>query len=397
MEGGTTGLQIAAKTVVPLLKRLLLPAARVPPAEYGERAVPVRRLLAFVREHRTLTEDDLHKLARELVRRAVCAAGPYDRPVAEEQHDAVAQALTRTLHALGDLDMDDVQAVALGPEALAGRLTETAGARTRRLLGRDEELFHDRLLLTACGHILRFFSERPGFAARTAIEQRQEIREINQKVERVLEQLGALSREEPDGDAHFEADYAAFVARRQNRLVIHGVDLDDPDDSNWPLESAYLTLEAVPSRTGSGPGTSGAPEDEADGDGPDAERGGQPLEAAFADHTRVLLRGVAGTGKTTLVQWLAFITARQSAEDGRTLSPQLLGRVPFVLPLRTLTGKHARLPSPGGFLKWAGGVMDPPEGWAQRVMKSGRALMLVDGVDEIPKGEREDVRECCAD
>jgi hypothetical protein len=393
VEGGTAGLQIAAKTVVPLLKRLLLPAARVPAAEYGERAIPVRRLLAFVREHRTLTEDDLHKLARELVRRAVRAAGPHDPPVVPEQRDAVGQALTRTLHALGDLDMDDVQAVALGPQALAAQLAQAAGAQTRRLLGEDAGRFHDRLLVTACVHILRFFSERPGFAARTDIEQRQEVREINRKVERVLEQLGSLSREEAAGDAEFEGDYAAFVARRQSRLAIHGVDLDDPGDSNWPLESAYLTLDAVPSPAGSGPGSPGGPADGADGDGPETERGGQPVEAAFAEHERLLLRGVAGTGKTTLVQWLAYITARQNGEGGGALPPQLLGRVPFVLPLRTLTGKNAQLPSPGGFLGWAGGVMDAPEGWAQRVMKSGRALVLIDGVDEIPKDHRDGVRD----
>ncbi|MFC4493751.1 NACHT domain-containing protein [Streptomyces ovatisporus] len=389
---GTAGLQIAAKTVAPLLTRLLLPASRLPAAEYNEPAIRVRRLLSFAREHRTLTEDDLHKLARELVRRAVRAAGPHDPPVVPEQRDAVGQALTRTLHALGDLEMDDVQAVALGPEALAEKLAQAAGAQTRRLLGEDAGRFHDRLLVTACVHILRFFSERPGFGARTDIEVRQEQREIHRKVERVLEQLGRLSREEAEGDAEFEADYAAFVARRQNRLVIHGVDLNDPDDSNWPLESAYLTLDAVPLRSGAEPEDNGDPGDDSDGDGPDTE-GGQPLEGAFADHERLLLRGVAGTGKTTLVQWLAYITARQKGEAGRDLAPQLLGRVPFVLPLRTLTGRDARLPSPNGFLGWAGGVMDAPEGWAQRVMKSGRALMLVDGVDEIPKDQRDGVRE----
>lgn len=388
---GTASLQIAARTVAPLLKRLLLPATRVPAAEYGERAVPIRRLLSFAREHSTLTEDDLHKLARELVRRAVRAAGPHDPPVAPEQHDAVAHALTRTLHSLGDLDIDDVQAVALGPEALAAKLERAAGQQTRRLLGEDAGRFHDRLLVTACAHILRFFSERRGFAARTQIEQSQEIREINQKVERVLERLGPLLRQEAEGDEAFEADYGASVARRQSQLTIHGVDLDDPGGGNWPLESAYLTMDAVPSRGSAEAAPHGGPGDAADRDGPDEEEAGRPVEAAFSDHERVLLRGVAGTGKTTLVQWLAFNTARQNGED--SLPPHLLGRVPFVLPLRNLTGKNAQLPRPVDFLSWSGEMTAAPDGWAQRVMKSGRALMLVDGVDEVPKDQRGSVRE----
>ncbi|MFD0447542.1 hypothetical protein ACFQ10_42705 [Streptomyces indonesiensis] len=120
------------------------------------------RLLSFAKEHRTLTEDDLHKLARELVRRAVRAAGPHDPPIGPDEHDSVGQALTRTLHALGDLDMDDVHAFALGPERLAAELSRRAGPDTRRLLSDDAARFHDRLLETACVHLMRFFSRGPG-------------------------------------------------------------------------------------------------------------------------------------------------------------------------------------------------------------------------------------------
>jgi energy-coupling factor transporter ATP-binding protein EcfA2 len=391
VEVGTTGLQIAAKTVAPLLARLLRPA-RAPAAEFGERPIPIRRLLSFVREHRTLTEDDLHKLARELVRRAVRAAGPHDPPVEPEARDAVGQALTRTLHALGDLDIDDVQAVALGPEGLAAKLQEAAGERTRLLLGDDAGRFHDRLLVTACTHILRFFSERPGFAARTQIEERQEVREINEKLERVLERLRHLTAQDAADDEEFEAAYAAFVVRRQNSLVIHGVDFDVPGSRKWPLESAYLPMDAVPARGTSGPEPDGGPDDDDAVRGAvDEEHGAQPVELAFADHERVLLRGVAGTGKTTLLQWLAFITAQQNGEG--TLPPQFQGRVPFVLPLRALTGRNAQLPSPSGFLSWMSCPMDAPDRWAQRVMEQGRALMLIDGVDEIPKDQRDGVRE----
>nr|WP_231717328.1 NACHT domain-containing protein [Streptomyces paludis] len=35
---------------------------------------------------------------------------------------------------------------------------------------------------------------------------------------------------------------------------------------------------------------------------------------------------------------------------------------------------------------------DPPPGWARRVLSAGRALLLIDGVDEIPPGEREEAR-----
>ncbi|WP_322973911.1 NACHT domain-containing protein [Actinacidiphila oryziradicis] len=47
------------------------------------------------------------------------------------------------------------------------------------------------------------------------------------------------------------------------------------------------------------------------------------------------MRGVAGSGKTTLVQWLATTAARHERGD----------KIPFVLPLRTLV-RHGPMPMP---------------------------------------------------
>ena len=383
MDGGTVGLKIASAVVVPVVKRLLLPPASAPAAEFGERPIPVRRLVSFGREHRTLTEDDLHKLARELVRRAVRAAGPHDPPIGTDEHDSVGQALTRTLHALGDLDMDDVHAFALGPERLAAELSRSAGPDTRRLLSDDAARFHDRLLETACVHLMRFFSQRPGFAARAQIEQSREIREQSEKLDRILRRLPDISRQ----DTEFEEEYARYVVESHGRLTIYGVDLREPDGQDWPLETAYLSLEARPYREGTDqlPVVTGEPGADRD---PEADRAAGPAEAVFARHERVLLHGVAGTGKTTLVQWLALATAQQERVPGGLT--QLFGRVPFVLPLRTLARKNAELPMPEDFLRWIGCplVGTEPDGWAARVLQHGRGVLLIDGADEIPKEDR---------
>ncbi|BCL27177.1 NACHT domain-containing protein [Streptomyces aurantiacus] len=386
MDGGTVGLRIASAVVVPVLKRLLLPPASAPGAEFGDRPVPIRRLVSFTsfaKEHRTLTEDDLHKVARELVRRAVRAAGPHDPPIGADEHDAVGQALTRTLHALGDLDMDDVHAFALGPERLAAELSRSAGPDTRRLLSEDAARFHDRLLETACVHLVRFFSRRPGFAARAQIEQSREMREQSEKLDRILRQLPDISSQ----DAQFEEEYARYVVEFHGRLTIYGVDLREPDGHDWPLEAAYLSLDALPYRDGADPVPVVAGEPGTDRDA-EVERAACPAEEVLADHERVLLRGVAGTGKTTLVQWLALATAQQDRVPG-ALS-QLFGRVPFVLPLRTLARKGAELPLPEDFLRWMGCPLagTEPDGWAARVLRHGRGVLLIDGADEIPKDDR---------
>ncbi|MFD9906951.1 NACHT domain-containing protein [Streptomyces sp. NPDC059063] len=387
MDAGTVGLRIAASVMVPLVKRLLLPPKAGPGAEFGERPVRLRRLLSFAGDQRTLSEADLYQLARELVRRAVRAAGPHDPPVAPDEQNAVGYALGHTLRALGDLAVDDVQAFDLGPEKLAQALVRASPPETRALLSTQAAHLHDRLLVSACLHLIHELSKRPGFEARTQIELRRGLSEQQEQLRVLLERLPATLTE----DTEFERRYAGYVVSQHSTLTIHGVDLHDAQSQAWPLETAYLSLEAVPARDPAEP-VPGSGNGDADGRGvepdPESERTAGPVEAALAGHDRVLLRGVAGTGKTTLVQWLALITAQQDRVPGHL--PQLLGRVPFVLPLRTLARDDTELPMPDGFLEWIGCPLTgtEPKGWAVRVLQAGRGMLLIDGVDEIPEAER---------
>ncbi|MEV6753374.1 NACHT domain-containing protein [Streptomyces sp. NPDC051214] len=383
MDAGAVGIKVASSVVVPLLKRLLLPPPKAPGAEYSERPVRIKGLLSFAGDHPSLSKDDMHRLAQELVRRAVRSAGPHERPIADDEHDAVGQALTRTLFALGELDMDDVGVFKLGPEGLAAALSREAGPETRRLLTRDAALFHDVLLRTACVHLVRFFTQRPGFAARAQLEEFHELRRQSEQLEVILRRVSG--DDWTAADARFEEKYSDYVINEHGNLTLYGVDLRKTDRKVWPLESAYLSLRAV---------ATAAADDE-----PDLDTEGraavleESVESVLVGHRRVLLQGVAGTGKTTLVQWLALTTARQDTVPGHL--PQLLGRVPFVLPLRTLVREGTELPLPEDFLRRTGcpHAGSEPDGWTARVLQNGRGLLLIDGLDEIPKADRARTRD----
>ncbi|MFJ2161126.1 NACHT domain-containing protein [Streptomyces sp. NPDC087856] len=358
MEPAVLGGKLASSLIAPLVKRLFV--ADGPGAGLVDKPVRLKDLVSWG-EKRTLTEKDVHKLAGHLVARAVDSPG--EAPFPPDEQTAVADALARRLLALGDLDMDDVQAVRLGHRALARQLEH--GAPTPPGLSTDSRHFLGNATEWACLQILEFFTRRSTFVARTLVEQTRTQAEL---IARVDELIARTPR--PDArDTAFERRYLAYLAERHNHITIYGIDLRDSPD-RWPLEVAYLSLEAT--ATEERPLSEGHP-----GARYDLQL---PAEEALVSHDRVLLRGDAGSGKTTLVQWLA-VTA---AADG--------DRIPYVLPLRTLI-RTGQLPSPAHFLTAVGCPHAPPEGWAERVLTTGRALILVDGLDEIPSADRHRTRD----
>ncbi|MFJ8082104.1 NACHT domain-containing protein [Streptomyces sp. NPDC096205] len=357
MEPAVLGGRLASSMIAPLVKKLFRPDG--PGAGLVDKPVRLSSLLSFTGEKRTLTEKDVSRLAAQLVERAVTSPG--EPPFPHDEQVAVTDALARRLLALGDLDMDDVQAVRLGHRELAARLRgEPDGLST------DATHFLDSATEWACLHILEFFTRRSTFVARTLVEQSRDQAALIAKVDELL----ARTPRPPTTDTSFERRYLAYVAERHNHITIYGLDLRDSPD-RWPLEVAYLSLEATAEESGLDGPVTGTPVH-------------LPAEHALRDHGRVLLRGDAGSGKTTLVQWLAVTAARDGAQ------------IPYVLPLRTLI-RRAALPAPADFLTAVGCPLAPPEGWAERVLWAGRGLILVDGLDEIPAPDRHRARDWLLD
>ncbi|MGY0017758.1 NACHT domain-containing protein [Streptomyces sp. YJ-C3] len=355
MDPAVLGTRLASSVLVPALKKLLVQEG--PGAGLTDRPVRLSALVSFRGEKRTLTDQDLARLAGKLVAGAV--EGPGEAPFPYDEREAVVHALTRTLRSLGDLGMDDVQAVRLGHHELARTLRRAAPAPG---LSADAAYFLDSLTEWACLHILHFFTQRSTFVARTLVEQSRGQADLLARTDELIRRLPPAG----SADADFEARYRSYLAGRHGRLTIFGLD-PHAGDETWPLDVAYLSLEIADTAD-----TDPLP------DGSPAAPSRLDAEDALARHDRVLLRGEAGSGKTTLVQWLAVTSE---------------GHVPYVLPLRTLV-RLPRLPAPAEFLSAASDCPHtPPDGWAERVLADGRALVMVDGLDEVPSADRARVRD----
>jgi transcriptional regulator with XRE-family HTH domain len=175
--------------------------------------------------------------------------------------------------------------------------------------------------------------------------------------------------------------YLDYVVQRNGHLTVVGLDLSRPDRARWPLDAAYLSLELAEDR----------PHEVDSGTSSPYQTVVCRAERALASRRRMLVRGLAGSGKTTLLQWLAVSTAKGKLPSELSAWRDL---VPFVLPMRTLV-RSGTLPSPDQFLASVGAPMASaqPPGWADELLAAGRALVLVDGVDEVREADRQEARE----
>lgn len=144
-----------------------------------DKPVRLTRLVSFRGEKRTLTDRDVHRLAARLVQEAVDSPG--EPPFPAHEQPAVADALARRLLALGDLDMDDAQAVRLGHREPAKSLHHGLAAPDG--LSADAAFFLDSATQWACLQILEFFTRRSTFVARTLVQQTRGQTELIAKVD----------------------------------------------------------------------------------------------------------------------------------------------------------------------------------------------------------------------
>ncbi|MGW8330165.1 NACHT domain-containing protein [Streptomyces sp. NPDC055897] len=273
----------------------------------------------------------------------------------EHERTAAVDAVRDSFAAAGTLDADRLFALGLAPERLATEL--------RRPHTGPGEALYEELLALCCAHVLEQLTAHPSFAARAAVEQTRAADAARELIEDVRERVGPR----PEAAAlAFEEKYARYVAQAHGRLELFGLTLGR-SASEWPLDTAYISLavSGEPRQAMGLPGTGAAT---------------VSVEQALAGTDRLLLRGAAGSGKSTLIQWLALNSAR------RTFGPELADWnrcVPFLLRLRAFTTAES-LPMPEDFLRSAGVPFAPPPGWTESLLSEGRALVLVDGVDEVP-------------
>ncbi|MGA5525243.1 NACHT domain-containing protein [Streptomyces pseudogriseolus] len=263
-------------------------------------------------------------------------------------------------------------------------------------LNENESRLYDVLIAECVDYYVRIVRSLPVFEERAVAELLTRTATLGAEVARLLECLPDRSLLAPDGtdhDAAFHRTYMELVSRDLDEVELYRRTSEQATTPRVRLSVAYVSLRASRDdgrpRRGVRPSPSLRPDMSFWEEGVDGGSGVR-VEAALQGVSRALLRGEAGSGKTTLLRWLA-ITAARGAFNGPLAKWN--GLTPIFVKLREYSGQKP--PSPEAMLDGVAGQITGimPRGWVQRQLVNGKALLLIDGVDELLERERRVIRE----
>ena len=345
-----------------------------------------------------ITEKDIREFSRHVMK--------VISPLLDSEYSGLSEnEVTASLEAVQEsfaVTSADIFKCDLTPSLYADKVIGDSASRVASvgLSGPAYELYR-KIVVEVSAQMLNFVTTWPSFLARANVEQLKRTTKLAKDLQTIkLAVLENASAEE----VRFEEKYCQVVVSKLDQLELFGVTLSQPEQRSYPLSTAYISLTVAES---AGPTHS---KDELESEleslegnvdwvsgvtGIGAEAGGSlRSESAISNFRRILLRGDAGSGKTTLLHWLAVNAARRSL-DGELR--QFNGFIPFVLPLRRFADRS--LPAAHEFLSEVGKhiVGEMPDRWVNRVLSSGQAFILIDGVDELPETRREEAKEWLSD
>ncbi|MEV5751349.1 NACHT domain-containing protein [Actinoallomurus sp. NPDC052308] len=311
-----------------------------------------------------------------------------------------AAALAEVAQTFADADLSDRALLATDLDATRLAAHVRAGLPRRALdgqLGEAGARLYDVVLDECCDCFARIVQQLPQFGPRASTETLARLTAVADQVSLLLARLPVRTLDAPEGtatDEAFRRRYLEHVSTTLDVLELFGVRVERYRPRTT-LSVAYISLSVSTDEDPAEHGRSRRsaarplPIDEWRGDEPQAAEATLRVETALGRAPLTLIRGEAGSGKSTLLRWLAISAARG------TFTGDLAdwnGCVPFLIKLRSHTG--GTLPTPERFLE---GVADPitglmPAGWVHRVLGSGRALLMIDGVDELPGARRRALR-----
>ncbi len=433
-----------AQLGMPIAKLLLNKFFNEPAATVGGSLLDLAGAKLKSIEDQRIAARTFEDLSDRIVKRLLPAFSGAQDIVAEavtvELGEVLSQAITAEFIIRNDLDVAKLSA-----ELFAVR------AESRRHFGASEDALYARALEEVVRFIVATAEALPEFQSRSAAAVLGRISRLGADIEKILDRVARIEAfaaraqdERTHRSARYEADYRQAVMRNLDYLELFGVDIS-AEAQRHALTVGYVSLNVASSASSVA-----------------AFSGDNVFVFLSKAKGRALIRGHAGSGKSTLMRWIAIAAASYEMPDvnprqlalmldaasggDKSVSGELVAstdasylrlkslgtpfdrgrlqtiltkgisgvisatasdvaiahawmhttlfgrhRVPFLVRLRECQG--GKLPTPDDLPALiASEIGAPPEHWVRSVLEAGQGLLLLDGVDEIPNANRNQIR-----
>ncbi|WDD97201.1 leucine-rich repeat domain-containing protein [Thalassomonas actiniarum] len=266
---------------------------------------------------------------------------------------------------------DTLNKVDFKPQQLNGVLKFQHSPNELAQADKQQQGLFDKLLPLLCELIVDCSEALPAWNKDNLLTQLQDPHELFEKLSEELRRWQEIKEVNRDEKTEIEEQYRRAVARRFDELRIFGINFGGRS-RKYQLRVAYISLNTETEYN----------------DDLDSEV--LSTEQALTGFERLVIIGDAGQGKTTLLQWLTVQCGRQDFSGDQTPWNQ---KVPVIIKLREVL-KRKQLPKKSDF--YALMVEDcqieaSHQTWLDAVLDDKRAIIMIDGFDEVPENRRTDV------
>lgn len=338
------------------------------------------------------TQRSIEKLAKQIVEKMQPIFDLEAASISQESRTAIQLEIVETLRR-AEVTSELLMSFSLDVKSLMVNL-RNAYPEACKHFNRNETALYERMLEEVGRGIIEVAPQLQGFTLAATTESLQ-------RLEKIIEHLQTSQEQSQREKTEFERKYRQVIIRELDRMEMFGLPRMDTLTARQSLSKAYVTLSAIRHRR--------------EEQNQEAEIISRKLTEEIAVHAqqqdkitslrtssvdetlancrRIVIRGEAGAGKSTFLQWLAVRAAKQ---DFPPVLESWNRLIPFFIRLRSLVDKD--FPTPEEFPKLiARNIAETmPKGWAHQCLKAGYALVLIDGVDELPRNQRQDFLDALA-
>lgn len=259
------------------------------------------------------------------------------------------------------------------PEELC-RIIMARSEKERKEWSEAEDALYSSCIKYISKASVEFVSKLPTFARETlkvVIERQEEYQEELRNILLDIHSMASAIKSEDDIYREYESIYREMLVYRYSKVELIGAGINNNRNvTRYDISLAYVELTCI----------------NWDSYGDEIE-----MSQVFDGNDIVWIKGEAGAGKTTFLQWVAICAARNDIHQ----IDHIQNKVPIVIELR-----NAKYP-----IKFqdavnqitAGYGRNCPDGWIGSLLEKDQILLLFDGLDEIAWEKRQEVYDLIED